>query len=99
MRCARQVRPAVTDDFASTAAAELLQKSDEIVGDASIADKARQSPTLLRARASQKFASPLTLCSLVRICLATTYDRSRRATFGPSRYPGNATRVTAGGIT
>ena len=73
MRCARQVRPAVTDDFASTAGAELLQKSDEIVGDASIADKARQSPTLSRARIAKiriaidfVFACPHLSCDNVR---------------------------------
>jgi len=32
----------------STAAAELFQKSDEIVGHASIADTPRQAPTFLR---------------------------------------------------
>jgi hypothetical protein len=57
-----RVRPAITDAVASTAAAEPFQKSDEIVGHASIVDKERQPPTFLHSRVPQKSAPPLTLC-------------------------------------
>jgi hypothetical protein len=53
---------AVTDETTSRAAAEVFQKSDEIVGHASIVDKERQPPTVLHSRVPQKSAPPLTLC-------------------------------------
>src|SRR5262249_58096839 len=68
----------------STAAAELFQKSDEIVGHASIADTPRQAPTFLRRPAARNLAPLLTLCSHVHMCHMTTADRRRQAPFGSS---------------
>jgi hypothetical protein len=74
----------------STAAAELFQKSDEIVGHARVADMPRQSPTFLHLRPVQESASALTLSRLARICRWTLTDTRRLVVFGGFCYAGNA---------